>query len=237
MESSGWSSPVAKPVFDNDNDTNTESNLRRCKNSGVIQGDEMSDRKAFGTDQLYDTLMKHGWCPTNCAIGMGEYAHRGMRSDSSAKFMVTASGVLDEAGNLVRYRTGMKQGDNPIKLSKPGFLAWYNRDYQRLVPISAQQFRNGDFGDYEVVADFRRTGRLFQVSPRRTFDQIVEETRTSWESRDPNPLFSSICDPRIAALQKYCMDLKADEADAPEYDLDEEELDLSAVMSGEAALV
>jgi len=212
----------------------TEGGLKRCIQSGAIQGDEMSDRKAFDKGQLYETLMSLGWCPSNCAIGMGEYAHRGMRSDSSAKFMVSASGVLDVNGKLVRFRTAMKVGDNPVKLSKPGFLAWFDRDYERLVPISAQQFRQGEFGDYEVVADYRSENR-FPITPRRSFDEIVRATRESWEMRAPHPTFQSICDPRIAKLQKYCMELKAQDADAPEFGLDAEELDLEAVMSESAA--
>lgn len=207
----------------------TEGGLRRCQGAGVIQGDEMSDRKAFGDDELYEQLMLHGWCPSNCAIGMGEYAHRGMRSDSSAKFMVSASGVLDESGKLVRYRTGMKVGDNPVKLSKPGFVAWFDRDFDRLQPISLAQFRKGEFGDYEVVADFR-PNNPFQVTPRRSFDEIVEQTYESWNSREPNPVRQSICDAQIDEFQAICLRRKEAGLDAPEFALDEEEFGLPEVQ-------
>lgn len=205
-----------------------EIGLRKLHFSGLIQGDEMSDRKAFAPDMLYDTMMRGNWCPTNCAVGLGEYNHRGSRSDSSAKFMSSAIGALDDLEALAGYRVNMKKADNPVKSSNPGFIAWFNRDIKRQVPITAAQFRDGQWGDYHVIADYRRTSRRFAPTPRRTFDEIVERSYSSWNERAPFPLPQAIVDANILELKRICMERMTAGMDAPEFPIQVTEFELPA---------
>ena len=144
--------------------------------------------------------------------------------------MANACGVLDDDGNVTAYRLTMKQSDDIGKRSLPGFYAWHDRDANRVVPITLQQFKRGEWGDYHVLFDGRKgVEKRFEPTQRRSFDEIVEHSYSDWNQRAPNPLPTTIFDSRALELQQICLALKAGELPQPEMDAKAEEFELPQV--------
>jgi nicotinic acid phosphoribosyltransferase len=179
--------------------TTTETGLTLLNNSSILQADGISDSKVF--DQLFPALFAHGFCPTNLTLGMGEYNHRAVRSDTEAALKTALVGISETGSAEVSgYRPVMKDSDSLFKRSIPGPVAFHaggKEINRRIRPISVEQLKAGEVGDYRVIFD----GRPNPLPIRRP---TFSESRTlAWESwLALPPVTGDTIDPRIREAQR-----------------------------------
>jgi len=174
--------------------------LKILNNAGIIQGDGVSDRIIF--EDILPAVIAAGFSPLNVAFGMGEYNHRAVRSDLEAALKtslvgqlpysdvdpVTASDFdvnLDDLAEELLYHQVMKDSANRFKRSIPGLVSIHLDSpgaKNRVRPISVEQLKQGDIGDYKVLYDGRR-------NPLPVFDDRFSHQRTradeTWLTHEP----------------------------------------------------
>ncbi len=180
--------------------TRQESGLKVLQHAALIQGDGISDTVLF--QKLYPAVLAAGFCPSNLAVGMGEYNHRAVRSDLEHAYKTCAVGLpADEAARSpLGYREVMKDSESLFKRSLPGpvsahFTAGAFR--RRIRPVTLDALKAGDTGELVVLYDGRR--RPLPVT-RETFDAARARAWTSWNELPP--VVGDTIDPEIRARQE-----------------------------------
>lgn len=158
--------------------TRQEVGLKVITGAGIIQGDGVSDRLLF--EEIYPAMIAAGFCPSNLAIGMGEYNHRAVRSDIELGLKTCCVGVADDFGEpVITHRDVMKSSDTDWKRSIPGPVSLPNRGAgnfsDRVCPISVEDLKRGRTGRFVVAYDGRPnplpvTSWSFDDTRRRTWE-------------------------------------------------------------------
>lgn len=182
--------------------------LKVLNNSAILQGDGVSDRLLF--EQLFPMIRACGYSPINLIIGMGEYNHRAVRSDTEEGYKTVLVGT-DTSGPSdnprayngdAAYRMTMKDSLNDWKKSNPCPV---KMDFSgmagttpRVRPITVEQLKAGDCGELKTFFD----GRKIVNDPNRyeTFEQTRQRAWFSWEALPP--VVPDTYDPAIREMQK-----------------------------------
>jgi hypothetical protein len=192
--------------------------LKALNISGVLQGDGVSDTVLF--QKLFPSVITAGYSPINLAIGMGEYNHRAVRSDTEDgyKTCLVATGKLEYPEFRI-YQDGfaqvMKGSENLWKRSTPCPIALdFSRssrgDYSnRVKAISVEQLQMGDGGDMQIVFDGRPHQRDTFTPPWELWTETQARTWQTWEELPPVPPGDTF-EPRIREMQeKYMREMGA----------------------------
>lgn len=172
--------------------------LKKITGASIIQGDGMSDTIMF--QKLFPAVLAHGYAPDNVAVGMGEYNHRAVRSDLEQGFKTCLVGVAEEAeGEITDYRPSMKNSSTPWKRSIPGVMSVHFANGEmtnRVCPISVEQLKRGEVGDFRVVFDGRPNGL---PTSRWTFDESRE---LAWRTyKELLPITADTYHPELRRMQ------------------------------------
>ena len=208
-------------ILDKHFGSDVRDGLKILKGASVIQGDGVSDRKIFR--EILPAVIAAGFSPLSVSFGMGEYNHRCVRSDLESALKTSMVGRVDYgydvpvpeskwdlacddvAAALEDYRPVMKGSENEFKRSIPGPVSIHldaSPEESRVRPISVEQLKAGDVGDYKVLYD----GRLNPLPVwEDTFTDMRERCLTSWRKLDPVVPLSRRIDPRITAMQEEYM--------------------------------
>jgi nicotinamide phosphoribosyltransferase len=177
--------------------TNEAGGLKVLANSSVLQGDGVSDRMLF--EQLFPAIRAAGYSPINLVIGMGEYNHRAVRSDTEEgyKTALVGSEMLGSGIKLVdapgpraylgdpRYRMTMKYSKNDWKKSCPcpvvmDFSGVDKGDFKsRVMPATVDQLQDNQCGELKTFFDGR--GKI-KNTWRERFTGTRDRSWASWES-------------------------------------------------------
>ncbi len=174
--------------------------LKILNNAGIIQGDGVSDRIIF--EDILPAVVAKGFSPLNVAFGMGEYNHRAVRSDLEAALKTSLVGqlpysndgavsasdfdvALDDVAEELDYHAVMKDSGNRFKRSIPGLVSIHldsPEALNRVRPISVEQLKRGEVGDYKVVYDGRRNPLPVWDD---TFVSARERANATWVAHAP----------------------------------------------------
>lgn len=193
--------------------TDEAGGLKLLNNSAILQGDGVSDRVLF--EQLIPAVISAGYNPLNLVIGMGEYNHRAVRSDTEDGYKT----CLVHSGNL-EYPKYRRYGENYVQVMKGSKNLWkmsipvpvaadysgaVERRYSnRIKAITVSQLRRGETGDLVCYYDGRKYATQEKYQTITEFDEDFIDTRSrawlSWD--DLAPLVTDTFDPMIRIMQQ-----------------------------------
>jgi nicotinamide phosphoribosyltransferase len=194
--------------------TDEAGGLKTLNNCAILQGDGVSDRVLF--EQLIPAVIAAGYNPLMLVIGMGEYNHRAVRSDTEEGYKTCLVGV----GNLEypawrrygNYAQVMKGSKNLWKMSIPvpvgaNYSGAAEGNYSnRVRPVTVEQLRRCDTGDLFCYYDGRvfDRNRKTEEAPPKLFDEDFLGTRgRAWRSwNELVPTVSDTFDPVIRTMQR-----------------------------------
>lgn len=195
------------------------SGMRVIQNASILQGDGVSDRLLF--EQLFPAVRMAGFSPSNLVVGMGEYNHRAVRSDTEDGYKTAIVGTprlsefdtgqfdprcYDKEG---RYRKTMKGSKNLWKMSIPcpvaaDFSGAAKGAYSnRIQPITIEQLQAAKTGDLVCYYDGRAHNMRKVVISRDLFQEDFIGTRArAWSSWDELlPIVPDTFDREIREMQ------------------------------------
>jgi nicotinic acid phosphoribosyltransferase len=190
----------------NEKATAEAGGLRVLNLCGILQGDGVSDTILFS--KLFPAVISAGYSPINLAIGMGEYNHRAVRSDTEEGYKTCLIGAGDLLYGSRLYEQGyaqvMKGSENLWKRSIPCPVGVRcDRKKDRVYPISVKDLIDGNSGNLQIVFDGRPG-----VKNRTPNWELFSETRGrawgSWRELTPVPGCDTF-DPRIRRMQEAYM--------------------------------
>lgn len=174
--------------------------LKVLQGASLIYADGVSDRAIF--KEIYPAVVQAGFSPLNLVFGMGEYNHRAVRSDLELASKTSVVGHYDYGladavdmhywslsstrnEQVLTYHNVMKKGESRFKLSIPGPVAFRaDNTKNRIMPITVEQLKRGEIGDYVVLYDGR-------PNPLPVYSYTFDDTRAlaerTWNALVPNP--------------------------------------------------
>lgn len=184
-----------------------ESGLKVLQFASILQGDGVSDKILF--EKLLPAVVAAGYSPLCLSIGMGEYNHRAVRSDTEAGYKTCVVGKGSEEYPEFRefepgYISVMKNSENNWKKSNPIFVGFNSKATRnRIYPITSHQLKSNDTGDLITVYDgITKPGEPY--TNFELFEAVRERAWSSWEALAP-VLGHDGFDPRIREMQKNYM--------------------------------
>lgn len=199
--------------------THERDGLKIITGASIIQGDGVSDRKIFR--DILPALVREGFSPLCVSFGMGEYNHRAVRSDLEHALKTCCVGqfnygtdpevdmdafkqfgfdtALDDVAAALMYHNVMKKAESRFKMSLPGPVSMHLNapDWlKRVRPISVEQLKAGDVGDYAVLYDGRSKPLPVEDD---TFGEMRARILTSWDELPPS--VPDTFDPEIRRMQ------------------------------------
>lgn len=145
--------------------TNEAGGLKILNNCAILQGDGVSDRVLF--EQLIPAVMSAGYNPLMLVIGMGEYNHRAVRSDTEEGYKTCLVGQGQMDYPAWRHYDGfnaqvMKGSKNLWKMSIPCptkadySLAALGKYTDRIKPATVEELKSCETGSLACYYDGRK---------------------------------------------------------------------------------
>lgn len=184
--------------------------LRVIKQAGILQGDGVSDTILF--QKIMPSVVAAGYSPINVGIGMGEYNHRAVRSDTEDGYktnLVATAGYIYPDYRIYEdgYAMTMKGGSANLwkrSIPCPVGLHFDEADLgsytNRVYPISVQELKDGMAGNMVVVFD-GRPGVENRTPNWEMWTGTMSRAWDSWEKLPPCPPCDTF-DPRIREMQE-----------------------------------